>query len=338
MRFAGAGGCAVTTTADPIDVRRISVERQGSIPHLKEEHHMNAGSRRPWLGGGLVFAALLALPLAVSSARVAERTALTATAAAPDGASGNVIVVTAAHGAKTKVMLRVRGLEAHHGYDVVVDGEVVGSLTTNAHGSAHAVFGTMGQTKKFKKHVIALSFDPQAASIAVRDADTGEDVLVADLGTGGSANGAFACCNAHQGDDGSAECEVKTPDECTAEGGTPNDATSCDPNPCPPPPIVCCVPEGSATGAFTRDDDNEGDDDDDDAVQRACVEGTTADQCTAQGGKVVSATSCDPNPCVEDHHGDDDGNDQGDGNDNDQGENDNGSGHGHGHGHHGGGD
>jgi hypothetical protein len=303
---------------------------------------MNAGSRRPWIGGGLVLGALLSVPLAVFSARVVERETLTPTAAAPDGASGHALLVLG-HGSKAKLVIRVRGLEARQAYDIVVDDEVVGSLTTNPSGSGHAIFRAgPGHKGGPKKRILDLTFDPRGATIVVRDADTGDDVLMGELaGDGGSPGGAFACCKPHEGeDDGALECDEETPEECLADGGTPSDATSCLPNPCgTTTSIVCCVPEGSATGGFV--------DDDDDAEQRACVEGTTPDQCAAQGGTVVNADSCDPNPCTMDHDGDDDGHDDchdgsdghGDGgDDDDQGDGSGGPDRGHGHGGHGGDD
>src|SRR5262249_16807569 len=90
-------------------------------------------------------------------------------------------------------------------------------------------------------------------------------------------------------------CETKTPAKCTADGSTPTSVTSCVPNPCtsiPPPGAVCCVP-GSADEAFIHDD---GDDDDESEIE--CEDVASVEACVAQGGAVVTAASCDPNPCV----------------------------------------
>src|SRR5262249_24549697 len=65
------------------------------------------------------------------------------------------------------------------------------------------------------------------------------------------------------------------------------------PNPCVPahPSTVCCIP-GSATGAFVGDDDDERS-----PGGGQCVSHTSPEACSAAGGAVVSASSCNPNPC-----------------------------------------
>jgi hypothetical protein len=299
---------------------------------------MMIGSRCPRIALGLAMGAIaLALPVAAGAARVVVKETLTATAAAPPGASGRAMLVTTP-GSKGKFMVHARGLEVRHAYDVVVDGAVVGSFDTNPRGAGHAIFRTGGgRGKAVKRKVLPLAFDPRGAGVAVRDRETGEDDLVGEMpGDGGdSSGGAFACCKPHGDDhDREVECEEKTPDDCVAAGGTPSSATSCfiDPDPCgvPPAVTVCCIPPGSAMPAFVNGDDGDGDDDDDHA-QRVCVEGASGEECTAQGGKVVSAASCDPNPCGEDDQGDD-GDDDHDCHDGD-GDHSGDDGHGHGHGH-----
>lgn len=296
---------------------------------------MIADSRRSRMRHGLAAGALLlALPVAASAARVVVKQSLAPTAAAPAGASGKVQLVQGGS-SKAKFMVRARGLEARHGYDVVVDDAVVGGFGTNPHGAGHAIFLARKGGGKAKA-ILRLDFDPRGASVAVRDRETGEDVLTGEVpGDGGSTSGAFACCQGHENDEGEGECEEKTPDACIAAGGTPNAATSCLPNPCVAPvATVCCVPEGSTTGAFVGGDD----DDDDAANKQACLEGATDDECRAQGGRVVSAPSCDPNPCGV-HEGGDDGHDDGDGEchdgsgDDHAGRGDHGDRHGSGHGH-----
>jgi hypothetical protein len=311
----------------------------------QEEQHMIAGSRRPWITGGLMvgaLGALLSTPPTVGATKVVVKAVLSATAASPAGAEG-VAVLILGRGSKAKLIVRARGLEANHDYDVVVDGAVVGSFKTGSLGGGRAIFCTFGKAKhKLRKHIRELTFDPRGATIVVRDAETAADVLVGELGGDGSANGAFACCTP---DDGGVECEVRTPEDCTAGGGTPSSATSCFLDPCAVPPVdtVCCVPPSSVDGAFPGDDD----DHECDHGRSVCVAGPTPEACLAEGGRVVTASSCDPNPCVRGDddsshddssdvgsHDDGDHNDDDQGGDGDQGSHDGGGGHGH----HGGGD
>ena len=68
-----------------------------------------------------------------------------------------------------------------------------------------------------------------------------------------------------------------------AQGGTVIQATSCAPNPCAPTPpaqgdVVCCVPDHGGDGPAECED-------------------RTAAACTAAGGTVSDATSCNPDPC-----------------------------------------
>src|SRR5262249_62064919 len=53
----------------------------------------------------------------------------------------------------------------------------------------------------------------------------------------------------------------------------------------PPTPVVCCIAE-SAAGAFV-----------DDHPEVECEDDVSSAECAAEGGMVVHATSCDPNPC-----------------------------------------
>lgn len=315
---------------------------------------MIVGSRRSWITGGLMAGALVALmsvPAAVGAGKVVVKEVLSATAAAPDGASG-VAVLVLGKGSNAKLVVRVRGLESHHDYDVVADGAVVGSFTTNSRGGGRSLFSTGGKAKakRLHKRILDLTFDPRGATMAVRDAETDADVLVGEMSGDGSPNGAFACCTPN---DGGVECEERTPEDCIAGGGTPSSATSCfvEPNPCQAPPVetVCCVPPSSVDGAFPCDDDHSSESSDDshssessdddhhdcDEERSVCVAGPTADECVAEGGRVVTASSCDPNPCVRgDDDSSDDGSHDGNSNDDDQGDDndDQGSRDGHGHG------
>src|SRR5262245_50464336 len=232
---------------------------------------MIAGSRRSWITGGLMaagaLAALMSMPTAVGAGKDAVEETRSATASAPDGASGAAIFILG-KGSKAKLAVKARGLEPDHDYDVVVDGQVVATFTTNSRGCGRAIFCTGGKAKvkRLRKHILDLTFDPRGATIVVRDAETGADVLTGGIPGDGSPSGAFACCTPN---DGGVVCEEKIPDDCIAGGGMPSSATSCfvEPNPCQAPPVetVCCVPPSSVDGAFTRDDrhgdDDEGDDD-----------------------------------------------------------------------------
>jgi hypothetical protein len=80
------------------------------------------------------------------------------------------------------------------------------------------------------------------------------------------------------------------PTACTDEGGTPSDLTSCLPDPCPPNPrhnTVCCTPTSSS--ATASEDEN---------PDLECDEDTSAGDCSDGGGMIVTAASCDSNPCA----------------------------------------
>lgn len=171
--------------------------------------------------------------------------------------------------------VRVQKLEQRATYDVLVDGVQVGRLTTSRGGSGHVTFKSHPRSSKDT----LLGFDPRGALLIVRD-DSGHDVLALTLAdTGSVAGGNVVCCVP---DDSGADCEDRTPAECTAQGGTSSTATSCLPNPCvgtPPPSggdVICCLPDDSGPECEDR----------------------TADDCAVQGGVVVQATSCVPNPCA----------------------------------------
>jgi hypothetical protein len=165
-------------------------------------------------------------------------------------------------------------------YDVVVGGIKVGSLTTNAHGAGKVAFGAPKRGNR-----ALLGFDPRGQSLAVRDSG-GHDALDCDMPDDSNTAGEVACCVP---DDDGVECEHRTPQDCTDEGGTVSSATGCFPDPCATaggPTVTCCTIE-STCGAFVDDDPEVG-----------CHTGVTADHCAAQHGTVVTATSCDPNPCA----------------------------------------
>lgn len=172
-----------------------------------------------------------------------------------------------------RLVLKVRGLAPDQSYDVLVGNVKVGTLQTTGGGGGAVRFRTQP-----RGHDLMLGFDPHGALITIRSA-SGEDVLIGSVPTspGGSADNVVCCVP----DDRGAECEDRTADECTAQGGTVVAATSCLPNPCADAPptqtdVVCCIPDDSG---------NE------------CEDRTPA-ECAAQGGLVVSATSCTDNPCA----------------------------------------
>ena len=225
--------------------------------------------------GGLVVTAL---------ATVSIKQTLTGTAHAPT-ASGQA-KLRLKTGSSGKFSVKARHLAAGQTFDVVVGKIKIGTLTTNKAGSGTAKFSTAP-----KGRVSLLGVDPQGDEIEVRD-EQGNDDLDGEM-PDENAGSAIGCCLAEDNDgendnDEETECEVLTAAECTAEGGTVTTATSCLPNPCaptPPPTAVCCVAQ-SATGAFVDDD-----------PEVECEDDLSPAECAAEGGTLVQATSCEPNPC-----------------------------------------
>jgi len=179
--------------------------------------------------------------------------------------------------AKGVFSIVARRLAASAGYDVVVGGIKVGAITTNGHGAGKIAFGT---TKRGTRGF--LGFDPRGRSLAVRDHD-GHDVLDCDMPDHDA--GEVACCVP---DDDGVECKHRTPEDCTADGGTVSSASGCFPDPCTPQTatVVCCTVD-STCGAFVDDD-----------PQVGCRDDVTAERCAMKGGTVVDAPSCEPNPCA----------------------------------------
>jgi hypothetical protein len=170
--------------------------------------------------------------------------------------------------------VQVRNLDANTTYEILVGGVRVGTLSTKGAGSGSARFRSLPHG-----HDQLLGFDPRGQIVTVRSA-AGADVLVGTMPPGSTASSPdkVVCCIP---DDRGSECEDRTADECTAQGGTVSIATSCLPNPCTDAPavdvdIVCCLPDDSGPECEDR----------------------TAAECAAQGGMAVEATSCNPNPCA----------------------------------------
>ena len=208
---------------------------------------------------------------AAAKALVKSRQALAATAAAP-GASGEARfeLRTTTDG---RLRVKVKNLARKSSFDVVVGGVKVGTIATNGGGGGHIRFRSQPTGND---HM--LGFDPRAATLSVR-ATSGEDVLTGTMSDDGAPDpGDVVCCIP---DDSGAECEDRTADACTAQGGTVSDATSCLPNPCAGAPapgvdIVCCIPDDSGAECEDR----------------------TVDECATQGGTVIDATDCSANPCA----------------------------------------
>ncbi len=219
--------------------------------------------------------------------------------------------------------IQVRKLAPKATFEVIVDGVHVGDLVTNGGGGGKIRFRS-----RPRGNDLSLGFDPRGKSIVVRDAD-GNDVLVADFPvTPPGAPGNVVCCVP---DDEGPECEDRTADECAARGGSVSSATSCLPNPCVGAPpvggdIVCCIPDDQGPECEDRTQaecmaqggtvvqatscasnpcapappaqgnvvccvpDHGGD-------GPAECEDRTAAACTAAGGTVSDATSCNPDPC-----------------------------------------
>jgi hypothetical protein len=172
--------------------------------------------------------------------------------------------------------LRASGLTPGQSYDVVFSGVSVGTLTAADDGKARARFRSQPRSSSD----LLLGFDPRGSVLVVRDA-SGQDVLAGDVPAGGNASddSKIVCCVP---DDRGPECEDRTADECTAQGGTVSTATTCLPNPCdtvtPPTEdkVVCCEPDDSGPECEDR----------------------SVEECSASGGIVVEATSCSDNPCA----------------------------------------
>jgi hypothetical protein len=221
-------------------------------------------------------------PNATAGSHVHVAQALTPTSNAPHAHGRATLALKTTSKGRFRVI--ARGLAGHASFDLVVGGVKVGTLTTNAGGSGKAKLSTNPKPSEG-----LLGVDPRGKSIEVRD-ENGDDDLQGDMpDDGDSTAGAFACC---QPDDDETECEVRTPDECTAKGGTTvAGVDSCIPNPCSGTPpgggndVVCCFP-GSSTGAFV-----------DEESEAECDE-VTMQECAMAGGAVVQATSCDSNPCA----------------------------------------
>ena len=208
-----------------------------------------------------------------AGARTRARIALTPTAADTDASGRAKLTIKSPSDGQFEV--QVRRLDRDATYQLIVNGVHVADLTTSGGGNGKVRFRSRPRSDRD----LPLGFDPQNATIVVRNA-AGVDVLTASFPDANPDNdGDVVCCIP---DDSGPECEDRTADECAAQGGTVvAGATSCLPNPCDGAPpvgqdIVCCLPDDSGA---------------------ECEDRTQA-ECLAGGGVVVNATSCDPNPCA----------------------------------------
>ncbi len=241
---------------------------------------------------------------AAASSKAREKQELTATADAPANAGGKASLSLrhrTRKGTTGSFTVAASHLAEQHGYDLIVAGTKVGTLTTNSGGSGRAKFDTSPRGVKS-----LLGFDPRGTTVVLRDQSTGDDDLVGVIPD--DTAGEQACCigTGETEDDGSSETECEDVDAaiCSANGGTPQwvlnpdgtpsttPVTSCLPDPCnnastSTVEIACCINS-------THDEGTEAE----------CEDFTEA-ACAAAGGTVVqvpgatpgSGNPCDANPC-----------------------------------------
>jgi len=227
----------------------------------------------------IAIAAILALGLVAAPASASKRVkqSLSATDTDQNARGRAQLFLSSDQDGKFEVL--VKKLDPDVTFDVIVNGVKVGTLTTTGGGDGRARFRTQPRGDDQ-----LLGFDPRGATVIVRNA-AGENVLTGTVPDQTESDEVACCTTRDHGDhEGEVECEDRTADECTAEGGTVAAAASCIPNPCagaPPPAgeVTCCIPDHEDDGGEVECEDR------------------TADECANEGGIVVTATSCDPNPC-----------------------------------------
>jgi hypothetical protein len=232
-----------------------------------------------WTTVAVLAGAVIAAMVASATAKTKIRQTLHATAHAPN-ASG-LAKLALRTGSSGKFTIKARHLPRGKSFDIVVNKVKVGTLVTGPGGSGVARFSTSP-----KGRATMLGFDPKGAQIAIRD-EGGDDDLEGNI-PDDNPDSAMGCCLGEH-DDGEAECEDMTATECAGHGGTPTTAAGCLPNPCgtnPPPTTVVCCRGSSAGGAFVDDD-----------PEVECEDDVSQSECAHEGGIVVQASSCDPNPC-----------------------------------------
>lgn len=214
---------------------------------------------------------LVALAASASQAREKVETRLEPTTEAPRAQGKARLQLRSA--TEGRFQVQAARLEREAEYELIVGGVKVATLHSDRGGRVRGRFSSRPHGRD-----LLLGFDPRGASIALRKVGD-DDALGGQLPDDDATD--VTCCLPDGGGDGDAECEDRTAEECTAQGGTVVGATSCLPNPCGATPpadtdIVCCLPDDSGT---------------------ECEDRTPA-ECLNQGGTVVEATSCAPNPCA----------------------------------------
>lgn len=247
--------------------------------------HAIHGTRKLLAGATCALAALALLAGPAPAKGIKVKQALAPTGVDPNASGRTQLTLKAASNGQFEVV--GKKLDRKATFEVLVDGVKVGTLTTTGGGNGKARFRS-----RPRGNDQLLGFDPRGGTVTIRNSD-GQDVLSGDVPDDTVDPSKIVCCLPDGGGDGETECEDRTADECTAQGGTVSTATSCLPDPCagatpPSVEVICCI-GGSASGAFTRSHE---------AENEVECEDRTADQCAAAGGTVVAATSCDPNPCA----------------------------------------
>lgn len=229
--------------------------------------------RNGWISPKGALLALAAAALLSNGSLASAHERLDQTLTSPSGARavGRVRLLMKSD-SDGRLVLAVRGLAPDQTYDVIAGDVKVGTLRSTGGGNGAVRFRT-----RPRGHDLMLGFDPRGALITLRAAD-GTDVLLGTVPAGSNSSpDEVACCLP---DDDGQECEDRTADECTAQGGVVAAAASCLPNPCAGAPpvsvdVICCEPDDSGP---------------------ECEDRTPA-ECAARGGTVVSGTACAADTC-----------------------------------------
>jgi len=230
-------------------------------------------------GSLVAIAAILALGVVAAPASARKRVKQTLSATDTDRNARGHAQLVLQNDEDGKFEVIVKKLDPDQTFDVIVNGVKVGMLTTTGGGNGRVRF----RTKPHGNDQL-LGFDPRGATVVIRNA-TGEDILTGTVPDSTDPSEVACCVTGDHGEhEGEVECEDRTPDDCTAEGGTIAIATSCIPNPCAGAPSpggesICCTPDDGTDDTGSECEDR------------------TPDECANEGGLVVTATSCDPNPC-----------------------------------------
>ncbi len=218
-------------------------------------------------GLGLAASVVLAVPHSPDGQQIRER--LTPSGADRHARGRAVLTLL---GGEARFDVIVQHLHRHARFEVLVDAIKVAILFTKSSGHGRVRFASQPHGRE-----ALLGFDPRGATITIRNA-AGRDVLSGSFPAPDDNADAVACCLPS---DTGADCEDRTADECSAQGGTINTAPSCLPNPCVNDlpggnDVVCCLPN---------------------LTDVACDDLSLGD-CLAQGGTAIEASSCTPNPCT----------------------------------------